>query len=263
MKLYRTLFLSVMAVILISIPVRAEYFNGERLVDRHQVAIVFSRILFHTHQLPESLSWRETPYKDVPAVYTRPVGTVTSLGIIPAYEDKFNGRGFVTRYEMGRWVRRLLKRVRVSGPPLNAQITARDMPISHRDREPAIEAVWRRIMAPRSRGYKGNHYVSRFELAHICAGLARHFCLRPHLDVELHLEDIPEDHWARPDVEYACSTGILNTRGVGKIAIYEEQKAYKSEHIGRVRRRRGTVHGNFHEEFHPEDDYPTVPERQP
>ena len=242
---------------------RAEYFNGERLVDRTQVAIVFSRILFHTHQIPESLCWRDVSYKDVPAVYARPVGTVTSLGIIPAFEDKFNGRGFVTRYELGRWVRRLLRRIRVSGPALNSKLTPVDIPTSHRDGDPAIEAVWRRIMTPRSREYKGNHYVSRFELAHICAGLARHFCLRPHLKVELHLEDIPDDHWARPDVEYACSTGILNTRGVGHIAIYEEQKAYKSEHIGRVRRRRSTMHGTFKEEFHPEDDYPTVPSSQP
>ena len=263
MKIRLVLALAVIVTSLSASSLQAEYFNGERLVDRTQVAIVFSRILFHTHQLPESLSWRDVSYKDVPAVYARPVGTVTSLGIIPAFEDKFNGRGFVTRYELGRWVRRLLRRIRVAGPPLNSNLTPIDIPISHRDRDPAIEAVWRKIMAPRSREYKGKHYVSRFELAHICANLARHFCLRPHLNVKLHLEDIPKDHWARADVEYACSTGILNTRGVGHIAIYEEQKAYKSEHIGRVRRRRGTVHGSFKEEFQPEDNLETLPTSQP
>jgi hypothetical protein len=228
---------------------RAEYFNGDKLVDRYQLAIVFSRIAFFTGQVPEGLSTRELPFADVPKVYMRPVGTVTSLGVMSAVEDKFDGTRFVTRYELGRAVTKLCETITVSRGPVNSHLIPSDVSVFHRNRESAEHNSTQRLLEPASGKYRGNHYVSRYEFAGICARLARHFSLKTYSDVELHLDDVEPGHWARADVEYACSTGILNTRGVGVKASHRLDPVNKTEHISKYNRRRDTVHGSFGSEF--------------
>jgi len=252
MKLYR-IYAILLLVTFISISGQslcfAEYFNGDKLVDRYQMAVVFARIAFFTGQVPEGLSTRKLPFSDVPSVYARPVGTVTSLGVMSALEDKFNGRKFVTRYELGRAVTKFCKTITIANGAQNNHLRPADVSTFHRDRDSAVHNSTQRLLKSLSGKYRGNHYVSRFEFASICARLARHFSLKTYADVELHLDDVPVEHWARSDVEYACSTGILNTRGVGYKASHHLDPVNKTEHISQFKRRRNRVHGSFESEF--------------
>ena len=228
---------------------KADYFNGDKLVDRYQVAIVFSRIAFFTGQVPEGLSTRELPFGDVPPVYARAVATVTSLGVMSGLEDMFNGKTYITRYELGRAVNKLCHSISVAPGAANPHLTPDDVGPFNRHLADAAKASTSRFVELRSGKYNGRNYISRYEFASICARLARHFNLKVHSDVELHLEDVPFSHWARSDVEYACSTGILNTRGVGSKAVHSVEPAHKTEHISKFRRRRNSVHGSFDSEF--------------
>jgi len=252
-KCYKFIFLSCLLAIFSSAlnisPCYAEFFNGDKLVDRYQAAIVFSRIVFFTGQVPEGLSTRELPFSDVPSAYKRPVATVTSLGLMSALEDEFNGKDFITRYDLALAVKNLCKVTTVAHGEANRHLVPKDVDVFSRHRESAIFNSTNRLLKVSSGKFNGSYYISRYEFASICAALARHFSLKPYVDVKLNLEDIPSNHWALEDIRYACSTGILNTRGVGKLPVNSETPSGKTEHISRFHRRRDSAHGNFPSEF--------------
>jgi hypothetical protein len=164
-------------------------------------------------------------------------------------ENRFNGKNYVTRYEVAQALRKLCSVVTVADSKGNNHLVPVDVEPFSRYFDDVAYVTTRRLMGVQSGKFNGNHFISRFEFASICARVARFFGLTPQKDVPLYFEDIKPGHWAEADIRYACSTGILNSRGVGTVADNVFAPQGKTEHISRFRRRRNSALGNFNSEF--------------
>jgi len=198
----------------------ASRFDGEKLVNRYQLAVVLERVLHRSRRVQESILTAKSQYPDVPKAYDAAVTAVTSTGILLGRDALFLGKRIITRYELAQTLQRLLKRIAICRPAINQALIPSDIPGRHPARDATFEMLRHGLMKTYDGKFHGRLYVSRYEFASIAARLARLLEL-PAEPTPFDFEDLAERHWAYEDIALCCATGLLHDMGTTS----EESKA--------------------------------------
>jgi len=147
-------------------------FNGTRLVNRYQIAIVVSKILKKTDPITSGPK-KSVNFTDVPETHKARIAVrhVVNAGILECYDGKFNGKRLLNRFQMATILAKVLARngIKTDSPESPIQFT--DLMQSHWAYDAVQSVVKAKILISYDGKFQGKRLFNRYQMAVIIAKL--------------------------------------------------------------------------------------------